>query len=229
MSSDIGFSGRSTSSFHRGSRDIAGSVVAPPHRIRVVSLCFLNCFSHHVRVLPHTRVQSIHELIPELPEGALLLCADLSRQRIHYVDQGSIRDIQAISSSLYGQGNEPDSLRTPLGWHRICEVIGRDAEIGQRFVSRRPEGTPLTQWSGGKGDAILSRILRLEGQVPELNGNSFDRYIYIHGTHQEENLGSPASHGCLRMGNQAIIRWVDWMQERDTYVWIGEVTGPAPY
>ncbi len=173
-------------------------------------------------MLAHTCVQSIDELIPELPEAAILLCADLSRQQIHYVEQGQIRDSQHISSSQYGNGNEVDSLRSPLGWHRVCEIIGRDQPAGQRFVSRRPVGQPLREWTGGSEDAILSRILRLEGLVPELNGLSYQRYIYIHGTNQEEKLGSAASHGCLRMANLPLLRWVDWLQDQTCYVWIGQ-------
>jgi Uncharacterized protein conserved in bacteria len=31
------------------------------------------------------------------------------------------------------------------------------------------------------------------------------RYIYIHGTHAEDCIGSPASHGCIRMRNDDIL------------------------
>ena len=31
--------------------------------------------------------------------------------------------------------------------------------------------------------------------------DSRDRYIYIHGTHEEHKIGTPASHGCIRMRN----------------------------
>ena len=32
------------------------------------------------------------------------------------------------------------------------------------------------------------------------------RYIYIHGTPDEEPVGVPASHGCIRMRNDDIVR-----------------------
>ena len=49
----------------------------------------------------------------------------------------------------------------------------------------------------------------LDGQEEGLNRglgiDSFDRYIYIHGTHEEGLLGQPASKGCIRMFNADVI------------------------
>ncbi len=52
-------------------------------------------------------------------------------------------------------------------------------------------------------DLILTRILRLDG-LEEENSNSYERYIYIHGTNHEQAIGTPASHGCIRMKNKDI-------------------------
>jgi lipoprotein-anchoring transpeptidase ErfK/SrfK len=41
-----------------------------------------------------------------------------------------------------------------------------------------------------------------EGQ----NADAFERYIYIHGTPEERNIGKPASFGCIRMRSVDIIR-----------------------
>ena len=35
--------------------------------------------------------------------------------------------------------------------------------------------------------------------------DSYKRYIYIHGTSEEGRLGTPASHGCIRMKNNEVI------------------------
>jgi lipoprotein-anchoring transpeptidase ErfK/SrfK len=35
--------------------------------------------------------------------------------------------------------------------------------------------------------------------------DSYDRYIYIHGTHEEGLIGQKASHGCIRMFNNDVI------------------------
>ncbi len=57
---------------------------------------------------------------------------------------------------------------------------------------------------GGEEDLILSRILWLDGLDLE-NLNTRDRHIYIHGTNQEELIGTPASHGCIRLRNNDMI------------------------
>ena len=58
-------------------------------------------------------------------------------------------------------------------------------------------------------DWILSRIIWLRGLEEGRNqGGSVDtqsRYIYIHGTPEEDRIGQPASHGCIRMRNDDVI------------------------
>jgi len=43
--------------------------------------------------------------------------------------------------------------------------------------------------------------------------DSFKRYIYIHGTHEEGLIGQKASHGCIRMLNQDIIELFELVSE----------------
>ncbi|MEN9354416.1 MAG: hypothetical protein RL318_1741 [Fibrobacterota bacterium] len=54
-------------------------------------------------------------------------------------------------------------------------------------------------------DWVLTRIFRLEGIEDGHNRgpgiDSYERYIYIHGTNREDLLGMPASHGCVRVSN----------------------------
>ena len=38
------------------------------------------------------------------------------------------------------------------------------------------------------------------------------RFIYIHGTNEEELLGSPASHGCIRMSNNDILTLYQYVE-----------------
>lgn len=58
-------------------------------------------------------------------------------------------------------------------------------------------------------DWILTRILWLEGCETGRNRrgrvDSQSRYIYIHGTHDEAAIGTPCSHGCIRMRNLDIL------------------------
>lgn len=74
--------------------------------------------------------------------------------------------------------------------------------MGMIFRGRLPTGTVSQQ--GGSDDLVLTRILWLEGLDPE-NANTRDRYIYIHGTNQEHLIGTPASHGCIRLRNGDMI------------------------
>ncbi|MEO5616563.1 MAG: L,D-transpeptidase family protein, partial [Candidatus Eisenbacteria bacterium] len=71
-------------------------------------------------------------------------------------------------------------------------------------------------------ELILTRVLWLEGLEPGVNAgpgcDSFDRYIYLHGTNQEERLGSPASHGCVRLANRDVVELFDRMREGDPVV-----------
>ncbi|MEM9478721.1 MAG: L,D-transpeptidase [Verrucomicrobiota bacterium] len=103
-----------------------------------------------------------------------------------------------VSTSKFGLGSEEGSLRTPMGEFAVAEKVGDGAERGTVFKSRKPEGT----WDGTpcEEDMVLTRILWLDGQEPH-NANAKDRYIYIHGTNQEELIGTPASIGCVRMKN----------------------------
>ena len=127
----------------------------------------------------------------------------LADQRLILQDGPQELKSYPVSTSLFGPGCEEGSFKTPLGRFRICEKIGGEAETGTIFRSRIPDDT----WDPAgaiDADLVLTRILRLEG-LDEDNANSFDRYIYIHGTNHEESIGRPVSQGCIRMRNQDVI------------------------
>jgi HAD superfamily phosphoserine phosphatase-like hydrolase len=116
-----------------------------------------------------------------------------------------------ISTAIKGMGFTKDSYRTPTGRFRIVEKIGAGEASGTIFKQR----TACGLWQPGdpaQGDLVLSRILRIEGLDPE-NTNSFERFIYIHGTNHEHLLGQPASQGCVRLGNSAMIELFDMVEE----------------
>jgi L,D-transpeptidase YbiS len=122
----------------------------------------------------------------------------IARQAMDLLKDGEVVKSYPVSTSKFGLGSEPGSFKTPLGAFRIFEKIGDGAPLGSVFKSRKPTGEIALQ--GGDEDRILSRILWLEG-LDEANANTKDRYIYIHGTNQEGLIGTPASHGCVRMRN----------------------------
>ena len=117
-------------------------------------------------------------------------------------DSGTLLRRYACSTSKFGIGSEPGSHRTPTGKFRIAEKHGHDAPAGMIFKSRQPTGEIGTP--AHEGDHVTTRILWLDG-LDAANTNTKERYIYIHGTNAEHLLGTPASHGCVRLSNQDII------------------------
>jgi lipoprotein-anchoring transpeptidase ErfK/SrfK len=93
-------------------------------------------------------------------------------------------------------------MKTPTGRFRIAEKIGTGMPLGTVFKSRVP--VKATKKLLRDEDLVMTRILWLDGLDPE-NANTFDRYIYIHGTNHEEMIGEPASHGCIRMRNADLV------------------------
>lgn len=120
-----------------------------------------------------------------------------------------------ISSSRYGLGTEPGSNKTPLGNFQIGSKIGHGMPVGTIFQSRIPLGPddppPPTE------DLVTSRILWLDG-LDEENANTRERFIYIHGTKHENKLGTPDSHGCIRMRNADVIELFDLVDEETPVV-----------
>ena len=117
-------------------------------------------------------------------------------------DGGEVVRCYVVSTSRFGLGTKPGSNKTPTGRFRIAEKIGDGAVPGEIFISRAPTGR-----IGGEADEhdhVQTRILWLDGLDAD-NANTHDRYIYIHGTNAESRLGTPASYGCVRMGNEDII------------------------
>ena len=103
-----------------------------------------------------------------------------------------------ISTSKFGLGTEEGSFKTPAGRFRIAEKIGAGQPTHIAFKARVaicPSAAELAS-----DDLVMSRILWLDG-VEKQNANTHDRYIYIHGTNHEEQIGNTASHGCVRMKN----------------------------
>ena len=121
-------------------------------------------------------------------------------------DSGALLRRYVCSTSQFGPGFEPGSNRTPTGRFRIAEKIGDGAKPGIIFKSR--VATRKIGRDDDETDHVQTRILWLDG-LDEENANTKSRYIYIHGTNAETRLGTPASHGCVRMGNQDIIELFD--------------------
>lgn len=129
-----------------------------------------------------------------------------------------------VSTAKNGIGSQQDSGCTPLGQHIIAQKIGGHEPINAVFVGRVPTGEIYSAEFGAnhpKRDWILTRILWLQGLEEGVNKGSNDkggcdtyqRYIYIHGTPDNEPMDLPLSHGCVRMRNQDIIELYDKIEE----------------
>lgn len=138
---------------------------------------------------------------------------DISQQKLYLknIDDSIIAEYP-ISTALNGVGEKNGSQQTPRGRHIICEMIGDKMPIFTVFSARKPTGeifSPELEKQFPNRDWILSRILWLSGTEVGFNcGGDVDtksRYIYIHGTNDEKNIGTPNSHGCVRMRNQDVI------------------------
>jgi hypothetical protein len=196
--------------------------------------------------LPTNFVSKVETL--KLPLQKKVLVVSVSDQKMVLFEDGKVVNEYDISTARNGVGQRLNSEKTPLGLHRIKQKVGKDAPIGAIFESRvfrgeiwKPvsmqatdpeneaqQSPPQQKWSDK--DLVTSRVLWLDGLEPGFNsgkdsdGNvvdSHERYIYIHGTNHESDIGKPTSHGCVRMMNEKVIELFDLVEEGD-WVWIQE-------
>lgn len=144
--------------------------------------------------------QQIREIIP------LQIRVDIERQTLRLMKEKETIYQYPVSTSKFGLGTQEGSFRTPTGRFLIHEKIGANAPAWMIFKGRVATGELASP--GGDEDLVLTRILWLDGIDPE-NSNTRDRYIYIHGTNQEEMIGRPASHGCIRLRNLDVMDLYD--------------------
>jgi lipoprotein-anchoring transpeptidase ErfK/SrfK len=143
-------------------------------------------------VAPDTR----HHVVVSIPE-----------QRLALLDNGAVIATYPVSTSKFAIGDAPGSRGTPLGELEIAKKIGDSAPSGMVFKDRRPTGEILVPDAPGR-DPIVTRILWLRGLEAQ-NANAYGRYIYIHGTPEERNIGTRASFGCIRMRSRDVIQLFD--------------------
>ncbi len=147
----------------------------------------------------------------------MFLRVSIARQEIClFDDAGLVLRRYPASTASRGPGEEKGSLRTPRGKHLIRAKIGTGAPENTVFVSRRASGeiySPELAAAFPERDWILTRILWLSGCEPGLNRlgtvDTMRRFIYIHGCPDTCPMGTPASHGCIRMRNADLIDLFD--------------------
>ncbi len=137
----------------------------------------------------------------------------VERQQLIGIKGRRVKFVYPCSTGEKGTGNQENSYKTPLGWHAIDERIGDGMPKGAVFVSREYQNYNWTPENDTEKDLVLTRIMWLRGLERGINRgpgiDSHDRYIYIHGTPEEDKIGTPASHGCVRLKNDDVIKVFD--------------------
>jgi len=141
-----------------------------------------------------------------------IIFVSISEQKLYFIKDSKVVKEYPISSAKKGTGSKKNSDKTPLGLHSVKEKHGNNTPINGRMIGRVFYGqiaTIYTDTTSSKTDDITSRILWLTGEEEGINKggdlDSYQRYIYIHGTSEEGKIGKAASHGCIRMKNKDVI------------------------
>lgn len=140
----------------------------------------------------------------------------ISQQILALFKYGQLIRSYRISTAKNGVGELMGSECTPRGRHVIRAKIGDGCEANTVFVGRRPTGefysdTLRSQFP--QRDWILTRIMWLCGT--EVGKNRFGevdtmhRYVYIHGCPDDDEMGVPTSHGCIKMRNVDVMELFD--------------------
>jgi len=137
----------------------------------------------------------------------------VSKQQLELLDDdGCLLETYPVSTSKFGTGCENGSEKTPVGLHRVKDKLGGAMPVNEVYIGRVPHGNLDECVERGvelPDDVIMSRIIWLEGMEPGHNKggyvDTYERYIYIHGTNHEDTIGTPTSIGCIRMKNQDVV------------------------
>jgi hypothetical protein len=160
--------------------------------------------------------------------GARLLAVRISTATLQFYRDGSLVRSYGVSTSRRPASNLKNSLGTPRGLHEIAERIGGGQPPGMVFKSRIPTGRHFSEVAAidsdrAENNLITSRILWLRGLEPGVNRggdvDTYERYVYIHGTNHEDRIGAPLSSGCVLMRNLEIMELYEEVRRGDL-VWI---------
>lgn len=177
-------------------------------------LCLLITLVVSGPVMSSTTQEILDQLVSSYPErsNSRVVIVDIATQQLHLVVNNSVRQSYDISTSKYGIGSESGSNKTPLGAHYVKRRYGNEAQALTIFKGRKNTGETASVEYEARAtgdDFVTTRVLWLKGLESGKNTgegvDSYKRYIYIHGTHEEGLIGQPASHGCIRMRNSDVI------------------------
>ena len=160
--------------------------------------------------------------------GERLLVVRIGTATLQFFRGGALVKSYVISTSKRPPSNVKNSLGTPRGLHEIAERIGAGQPPGMVFKARVPTGRHFSEVLAREPDndnLITSRILWLRGLEPGVNRggdvDTYERYVYIHGTNHDERIGEPLSSGCVLMRNLDIVELYEDVRAGDL-VYIGD-------
>jgi len=143
---------------------------------------------------------------------SLFILVSIAEQRLWLIEEPHVVMDIAVATARRGVGEYRGSEQTPRGWHQIRARIGAGSPPNTVFVGRRSTGeiySPMLRELHPRRDWILTRILWLSGLEVGRNRlgkvDTMARYIYLHGCPDEDPMGIPSSHGCVKMRNHEII------------------------
>ncbi len=143
-----------------------------------------------------------------LKSDQFAIIVSISKQKLYLIKDEKIIKTYPVSTSKYGVGSKPGSNKTPLGTHYIASKHGEGAKIGTIFKARKNTKKIAKIYidkTDVPEDFVTTRIMWLKGLESGINLETLKRYVYIHGTPEEGLIGTPASHGCVRMKNKEVI------------------------
>ena len=149
---------------------------------------------------------------PSVDQTKTFIVVSVPQQKLFVINNGKILSEYNVSTAKKGVGNISGSNQTPLGLHVIVKKIGKNVPAGGIIKGGIYTGKIakiISEKISTNTDLLTTRELVLSGLEPKINkgGNvdSLARGIIIHGTPEEGLLGTPASHGCIRLSNKDII------------------------
>ncbi|QYM77642.1 L,D-transpeptidase [Horticoccus luteus] len=166
------------------------------------------------------RVTKAHERLGIKPTDRFLLVR-IGAATLQFFRGGELVKAHPVSTSKRPPSNLKGSLGTPRGLHEIAERIGAGQPPGMVFKSRVPTGRHFAELPDATADSnlITTRILWLRGLEPGINRggkvDTYDRYVYIHGTNHEARIGEPLSAGCVLMRSLDLIELFDAVRVGD--------------
>ncbi len=147
-----------------------------------------------------------------------MIFVNSSNQTLYLFKNNSLIFESKVSTSIHGMGCKMNSFKTPTGLHKVSSMIGKGLPAGTLFKNRRPTEKVVKKIPMDNSDYITSRILRLNGLEEGKNKggdvDSYNRYIYIHGTPHRNKLGSKQSQGCIRMSDSDVIKLFDLVDHK---------------